>query len=318
MVLAGRYEVKSVVGEAAFSTALSCTDVEANKRVCVKVIKNNKDYFDQSLDEIRLLKYINSSCKNPDAKHIIRMYDYFYHKEHLFIVTELLDQNLYAMSRDEMPLRGTKSPNRFFTLGNVRKIARQCLEALVYISSLGIIHCDIKPENIMVADRENVRIKVIDFGSSCFTTDRLSSYIQSRFYRAPEVILGCNYDHRIDVWSLGACIAEICTGDVLFESSTTTGLLATIVGVLGPFSRSMVRRGRFSSKWLLGDVIYERDEEAQSGAAILYPRRQSLHRRLGSPSDSRFLDFIRTLLTKDPRHRPSADMALRHPWLLDD
>ena len=59
-------------------------------------------------------------------------------------------------------------------------------------------------------------IKVIDFGSSCFIHDHLSSYVQSRSYRAPEVILGCRYDYKIDIWSLGCILAELFTGYVLF------------------------------------------------------------------------------------------------------
>lgn len=62
-------------------------------------------------------------------------------------------------------------------------------------------------------------MKVIDLGSSCFITDQLSSYVQSRSYRAPEVILGLPYDHKIDVWSLGCILAELSSGYVLFQVS---------------------------------------------------------------------------------------------------
>ena len=69
---------------------------------------------------------------------------------------------------------------------------------------LDLIHCDLKPENILIKSYSRCEIKVIDFGSSCFTKDHLSSYVQSRSYRAPEVILGLPYDQKIDIWSLGA------------------------------------------------------------------------------------------------------------------
>lgn len=58
---------------------------------------------------------------------------------------------------------------------------------------------------------------MIDFGSSCFTTDQLSSYVQSRSYRAPEVILGLPYGQKVDVWSLGCILAELLSGYVLFQ-----------------------------------------------------------------------------------------------------
>jgi serine/threonine protein kinase len=60
-------------------------------------------------------------------------------------------------------------------------------------------------------------VKVIDLGSSCFITDHLSSYVQSRSYRAPEVILGLPYGQKIDIWSLGCILAELATGYVLFQ-----------------------------------------------------------------------------------------------------
>ena len=60
-------------------------------------------------------------------------------------------------------------------------------------------------------------VKVIDLGSSCYVTDQLSSYVQSRSYRAPEVILGLPYDQKVDIWSVGCILAELLTGSVLFQ-----------------------------------------------------------------------------------------------------
>ena len=96
----------------------------------------------------------------------------------------------------------------------VQSITIQCLEALQFLHSLGLIHCDLKPENILVKSYSRCEIKVIDLGSSCFETNHLSSYVQSRSYRAPEVILGLPYDKKIDIWSLGCILAELCTGNV--------------------------------------------------------------------------------------------------------
>src|SRR4051794_32383601 len=71
-------------------------------------------------------------------------------------------------------------------------------------------------ENILLRRRGSSGIKVIDFGSSCFTHERVFSYIQSRFYRAPEVILGIPYTTAIDIWSLGCVLTELSTGYPLF------------------------------------------------------------------------------------------------------
>ena len=99
-------------------------------------------------------------------------------------------------------------------ISSVQSITIQCLEALQFLHGLGLIHCDLKPENILVKSYSRCEVKVIDLGSSCFETDHLCSYVQSRSYRAPEVILRLPYDKKIDVWSLGCILAELCTGNV--------------------------------------------------------------------------------------------------------
>lgn len=100
------------------------------------------------------------------------------------------------------------------------------------------------------------QVKIIDFGSSCFIHDHLSSYVQSRSYRAPEVIIGCKYDYKIDMWSLGCILAELWTGNVLFQNETVQALLARVIGIIGPFPEWMFQEGRlvnnfFTSKRLL-------------------------------------------------------------------
>lgn len=93
-IIAGRYQILEYLGSAAFSKAVQCIDLQSQQLVCMKIIENNKDYMDQSIDEIKLLRYINCNG-DPDEKNVLKIYDYFYHKEHLFLVTELLKDNLY-------------------------------------------------------------------------------------------------------------------------------------------------------------------------------------------------------------------------------
>ena len=90
---------------------------------------------------------------------------------------------------------------------------------LVFIKR-NIIHCDIKPENIVFKEMGKSGVKLIDFGSACFADNKEFTYIQSRYYRSPEIVLMKPYDHKIDVWSLGCLIYEIFTGTPLFPSRT--------------------------------------------------------------------------------------------------
>jgi dual specificity tyrosine-phosphorylation-regulated kinase 1 len=85
------------------------------------------------------------------------------------------------------------------------------------LSEVSIIHCDMKPENILLRHPRRSAIKVIDFGSSCRTNEKLYTYIQSRFYRSPEVLLGCEFSCPIDMWSLGCILVELHTGEPLFD-----------------------------------------------------------------------------------------------------
>lgn len=123
------------------------------------------------------------------------------------------------------------------------------LRSLAFMHSLGLLHCDLKPENILIQSYSRCLVKVIDVGSSCFITDHLSSYVQSRSYRAPEVILGHPYDQRIDIWSLGCIMAELWTGNVLFQNDSLVTLLARVVGILGPFPNRMLANSRHVGKY---------------------------------------------------------------------
>jgi len=78
-VVAGRYYITEYLGSAAFSKVVQAHDLQTGMDVCLKIIKNDKDFFDQSLDEIKLLKFVNKH--DPlDEHHVLRLYDYFYHQ----------------------------------------------------------------------------------------------------------------------------------------------------------------------------------------------------------------------------------------------
>ena len=150
-VIAGRYLVRATLGEAAFSVALRCVDLhpapanfatgtlafgKINKRreVCLKVVKNNKDFFDQSLDEIKLLTVLNKRTNSVGTthagsrRHILQLYDYFYFREHLILATELLGPNLYEFAKSR---RKAGLPNVFADLSKLRLVSQQILDGLV-------------------------------------------------------------------------------------------------------------------------------------------------------------------------------------------
>ncbi|GKZ00473.1 hypothetical protein MPSEU_000999800 [Mayamaea pseudoterrestris] len=350
-IVAGQYLVEGELGSAAFSTAYRCIDLssdgdgpDGHQEVCLKVIKNTKDFFDQSLDEIKILELLRQTgmC---NEKAIVEMKTFFYYREHLIIVTELLRQNLFEFGK--FIVEHNEEP--YFTLPRLAYITRQCLVALEFVHGLGLCHSDIKPENILLASYSHATIKLIDFGSSCYLTDRQSSYIQSRSYRAPEVVLGLPYDGRIDVWSLGCVVAEMYTGEVTFQNDSVVSMLSRIESICGPFPRHMIAQGRQSGRFFTKcGLLFERvaaagadessarsdtDGSVREHYDIFQPKITTLSSRLGFDADlmecfdsektlsaaqslqALFCDFVRKLLTIAPDARLTASEALQHPWM---
>ncbi|XP_038723712.1 serine/threonine-protein kinase ppk15 isoform X2 [Tripterygium wilfordii] len=308
-VVGGRYYVTEYLGSAAFSKVVQAHDLHTGMDVCLKIIKNDKDFFDQSLDEIKLLKLVNKHDP-ADERHILRLYDYFYYQEHLIIVCELLRANLYEFQKFNQESGG----EAYFSTRRLQVITRQCLEALQYLHDLGVIHCDLKPENILMKSYRRCQIKVIDLGSSCFESDNLCLYVQSRSYRAPEVILGLPYDQKIDLWSLGCILAELCSGEVLFPNDVIVMILARMIGMLGPIDSEMLVMGQETHKYFTNEYdLYHMNEETKQLEYII-PEESSLEHHL-QVTDDELINFLRTLLEINPQRRPTASEALEHPWL---
>lgn len=163
---------------------------------------------------------------DPDDKHhLLRLRDTFVHKKHLCLVFELLSVNLYELIKQ----------NHFRGLSTnlVRVFTAQLLDALTVMNEARIIHCDLKPENVLLKNLESPTIKVIDFGSACHEVQTMYTYIQSRFYRSPEVLIGLPYTSAIDMWSLGCIAAELFLGLPLFPGSSEYNQLSRIIEMLG-------------------------------------------------------------------------------------
>ncbi|KAI8114007.1 hypothetical protein M9434_002134 [Picochlorum sp. BPE23] len=307
-VIAGRYQIVELLGQAVFSRAVQALDLKTGQHICLKVVKNDKDYFDQSLDEVKVLRHVNE--QDPQDEHgIVRLYDFFYYKEHLILVTELLRANLYEFLKYD----GENNETTYFSVERVKSIAMQLLQAVAFLHSLSLIHSDLKPENILVKSYSKCRIKVIDLGSTFFDTDARASVVQSRSYRAPEVILGAPYSYAIDIWSIGCVLVELVTGDILFHKSSGAQMLASMESILGKFPQSLLGVASNSKRYFLGDGrIFEYNTD--KSVDVLKPKKSSLNSILDS-FDPNMADFIGGLLRLDPEERFTAEEALRHPWL---
>ncbi|CAK7899368.1 dual specificity protein kinase Yak1p [[Candida] anglica] len=233
-----KYIVLDLLGCGTFGQVVKCQNLSNQSLVAVKVIKSKPAYMNQSLTEVRLLEFLNV---NSSGKSFIRLLDTFMHKEHLCLVFELLASNLYELIKQ----------NQFQGLNMrlVKLLTRQLLESLSQLKGFQMIHCDLKPENILLCQPDKPDIKVIDFGSACFTRQTSYTYIQSRFYRSPEVILGLPYTESIDMWSLGCIVGELFLGLPMFPGNSEYNQIWKIVDMLGLPPRHMIEVGRNASNF---------------------------------------------------------------------
>jgi dual specificity tyrosine-phosphorylation-regulated kinase 2/3/4 len=201
---------------------------------------------------------------------------------------------------------------RGFSLKLIRRFTKQLLNSLVLLHNHKVIHCDLKPENILLAHPVHSEIKVIDFGSSCFENEKVYTYIQSRFYRSPEVILGMSYGMPIDMWSVGCILAELFTGYPIFPGENEQEQLACIMEVFGPPEKHLIEKS--SRKKLFFDSMGKPRLTVSSKGRRRRPSSKDLRQALKC-DDEAFLDFITRCLRWDPARRLTPQEANRHEFI---
>lgn len=260
-----RYIVKDLLGQGTFGQVAKCWVSETDNYVAVKIIKNQPAYYQQALVEVSILSMLNQKFNTDERRHIVRILDYFVFQRHLCISFELLSANLYELIK--------LNQFRGFPLNIVRRFSMQILHALVVVKDAGIIHCDLKPENILMTSSAGPDIKIIDFGSACLEGRTVYSYIQSRYYRSPEVLLGYPYTAAIDMWSFGCIVAELFLGLPLFAGASEFDLLQRMIDILGEQPPDdLLRDAQNTNKFFkhVGSIYHFEDEETYKGVIRAY------------------------------------------------
>ncbi|CAG5107131.1 Oidioi.mRNA.OKI2018_I69.chr1.g3161.t1.cds [Oikopleura dioica] len=304
--LAYRYEVLEVIGKGSFGSVVKAMDHKTNSLVAVKIIRNKARFHKQGMIEVKILDALRQ--KDRDKKlNVIHMIEHFTFRNHLCITFELLGMNLYELIK--------KHSFQGFSLSVVRRIAIAILRCLRALFEERIIHCDLKPENILIYPKGKEGqngIKVIDFGSSCYENERIYTYIQSRFYRAPEVILGLPYSMSIDMWSLGCILAELYTGLPIFPGENEHEQIACIMEVFSTpppdlLEKATRRKVFFDSKGQPRSLVNSRGKKRK-------PNSKSLAYMMGT-EDKDFLDFLSNCFTWSADCRMKPFQATEHEWI---
>uniref|UniRef100_A0AAR2K2R7 Serine/threonine-protein kinase PRP4 homolog n=1 Tax=Pygocentrus nattereri TaxID=42514 RepID=A0AAR2K2R7_PYGNA len=320
-----RYDVYGYTGQGVFSNVVRARDTaRAGQEVAVKIIRNNELMQKTGLKELEFLKKLNDA--DPDDKfHCLRLFRHFYHKQHLCLVFEPLSMNLREVLKKYGKDVGLH-------IKAVRSYSQQLFLALKLLKRCNILHADIKPDNILVNESKTI-LKLCDFGSASHVADNdITPYLVSRFYRAPEIIIGKPYDYGIDMWSVGCTLYELYTGKILFPGSSNNHMIKLSMDLKGKMPNKMIRKGLFKDQhfdqnlnFLYIEVDKVTEREKVTVMSTINPTKDLLADLIGGqrlPEEQRkkvmqLKDLLDGTLMLDPAKRISINQALQHPFIQD-
>ncbi|KAF6008552.1 hypothetical protein HII13_003875 [Brettanomyces bruxellensis] len=283
-----RYEIQHILGKGTFGEVISVYDHKTGGVYALKIVTNQMEWTLQAVNEVKYMKMVS---EKKESRNVLQYLDHFHFRSHMCILTELLSVNLFQV------IEATKFKGLGMSL--VRSFSADILRGLHYIHSAGIVHCDMKPENLMLAyDNAKSRfiVKIIDFGSSCKNGQPVFSYLQSRYYRAPEICLGARYDEKIDIWSFGAIVVELFAGMPIFQVQDEYGLLNEFLSYFGPPSRNYIMHLR-EEMLQKGPITSYNDSRSTKADSINY------NTLLWTAFNSEGFINLHHLIEKSPMHK---------------
>eukprot|EP01137_Pigoraptor_chileana_P016535 Opistho-2@73444 len=218
-----KYEVQGVVGEGAYGVVLKCRNKETNEIVAIKKFKEGEDdeaVRKTTLRELKVLRMLKQ-------ENIVNLKEAFRRKGKLYLVFEYVEKNMLELLEER--------PNGV-SIDHVRLYIYQLVKAIHWCHQNDVIHRDIKPENLLISS--DYVLKLCDFGFARTLAPkgggRYTDYVATRWYRAPELLLGAKYGKAVDIWSIGCIMGELTDGEPLFPGESEIDQLYTIQSVLGP------------------------------------------------------------------------------------
>lgn len=280
-----RYKIIKEVGDGTFGSVWRAISKQTSEVVAIKKMK--KKYY--SWEECVNLREVKS-LRKMNHPNIVKLKEVIRESDILYFVFEYMECNLYQLMKDR---------EKLFSEGEIRNWCFQVFQGLAYMHQRGYFHRDLKPENLLVT--KDV-IKIADFGLAREINSQppYTEYVSTRWYRAPEVLLqSCIYSSKVDMWAMGAIMAELFSLRPLFPGASEADEIYKICGVIGnPTTESWA-----DGLKLARDINYQFPQLAGVNLSALIP----------SASDHA-ISLIQSLCSWDPCKRPTALEALQHPF----
>lgn len=298
---ATNYDLQRMIGHGSFGAVFMAKNTDTDEIVAIKKVLQDRRFKNR---ELQIMKHL---CKYPHP-YIVSLHHHFVSKGsgsksddvYLNLVLEYVPETIYSITKHHNHLK-EKVP-----LMTVKLYMFQLARALAHIHGQGICHRDIKPQNLLI-DPVKQMLKLCDFGSAkaLVAGEPNVAYICSRYYRAPELIIGASeYSTSIDVWSQGCVFVELLTGTPLFVGESGIDQINEVVRILGsPTEEDMVAMNR----------EYSKDIKIPQKSKL--PWSKVFNEHVSIPNDA--VDLIEKLLVYKPSKRLQAIAICTHP-LFDD
>jgi len=329
-ILGGRYLVKSKLGWGSFSTVWMCEDQEEGcSGVAVKVVQSEKIVTAMAKDEVTLLLKAKERGKKEShlgSQHIVQLLSNFEqwgpNGKHQCLALEVLGPNLLSCIQQN---------HRGLSMNKVKEVMFQVMQGLDFLhSSAGIIHTDVKPENILLAksgqqdffaEGPPIKVKIADLGGACWINERFSVEIGTRQYRAPEVLVGVrDYGPGVDVWAAGCTAFELATGRFLFQPKVhqkwgkDEDHLRLVTQTVGHLPKEVIEAGTKARKFYSGERLKKVVEDNVQATSIV--KQLLLRKTWFQFSDLQdFSSWLQLLLAPDPKARATAYQSAKHSFL---
>ncbi|CAK6957556.1 homeodomain-interacting protein kinase 1-like isoform X1 [Scomber scombrus] len=297
----GNYKMQKALGHGCYGYVFKCVKCDTKEAVAVKILRKRGENLSK-IREVLILEKLR--CLDPDKVRIVRCHEWFHRMDWTFMVFEILEMSLHEhmCQRQWAPI----------PLHGIRIIIKDVARALKALKGIGLIHTDLKLDNIMLVDhhRQPFRVKVIDFGLTLERSEaELGLVVQPLWYRSPEVILGSSFNEAIDIWSLGSVMAHMLLASSLFPGRQEYDVLRFMIDLLGePPKRLLdegihtenfyygIRKFFLTIRWTLKLTLYEENsaEAAERSACV---------------------ELLKMMLQMDPRNRITPCEILKHPFI---